>query len=317
MHHHRLALSGPAAAVARLADDLVAAGATALSGGAPVHVVWATGAADAPAAVCARHRRVAVGVERFAFLGDTLERLVLQGRVTTVLERRPIVCVAEHDGGDDDGGPDPPPRLPRGLCLGDDCAPLSRAALRAAARRVAALPVDLGPGLAGSALDDALLVGAAAGRVCAQATAPAPDPAGSAHPLGADPRAAGTPAPSVLDAVVALAAAALTASAACSGPACPAELAYERALGLTEATTYAALEPLWARPGDADWPEWLMDLLATAAAVVEDCAACLHQPPPPYASIHTERLPTDAERLQESAGRLVTTSLQALVLFDA
>lgn len=118
-------------------------------------------------------------------------------------------------------------------------------------------------------------------------------------------------------AIAALAAAALTTSAACAGAGGLAELRHERAWCLTEATAHAALEHLWTRPGDADWPEWIMYVLAGAAAVVEDCAACLHHPAPPYVSIHTERQPTDEERLRESASRLVATCLQALVLFDA
>jgi hypothetical protein len=322
MHQHRLVLNGPRTAVARLADDLVAAGATALPGadGAPPRLVWTVEDPRALDAVCARHRAVAVGVERFAILGDALERLVVQGREATVLARRPVVLAPERATLDGWDGLDPPPsRLPGGLCLDEDCLPLARAALDAAARRVAALPVDLGPGLTGSSLDDALLVGAAVGRVCDRATTAAQhdDDVGGAppHVLGADPRAAGTPAPTVLDAIATLAAAALTASAGCAGPACPAELAHERAWRLTEAAAYAALERLWTRPGDADWPEWLMYLLAGAAAVVEDCAVCLHQPVPPAPSVHAEQFGTDEERLQQTAGRLVATCLQALVLF--
>ena len=303
--HHRLVLNGPRAAVSRLAGDLVASGATPLPG-TPPRLVWSTEDAGELAAACAGHRRVIVGAERFAFLGDTLERLVVQGRAVTVLERRPLAA----DGDDQER---------RGLCLDPDGHPLPRAALDAAAARVAALPTDLGAGLAGSALDDALLVGAAAGLVCSGATAPVPDDLVPApvHPLATDPRAAGAPAPAVLGAVAALASAALTAGAACTGPSCSAELAYERAWALTEATAFAALERLWASPGGADWPEWLMDVLAGAAAVVEDCAACLHHPPPDHISVHTERQPTNDERLQESTGRLVATCLQALVLFDA
>jgi hypothetical protein len=305
VHHHRLVLNGPQAAVARLTADLVAAGATVLPGaaGAPPRLVWTADDPRALDALCVRHPRVAAGVERFAFLGETLERLVAAGREVTVLERRPVVGAPES--GEEGEDPDPPPsRLLGGLCLDEDCVPLARAALDAAARRVAALPIDVGPGLATSSLDDALLVGAAAGRVCDQATA---------TPLYAlAPAVDGA-----LGAIAALAAAALTTSAACAGAAGLAELRHERSWCLTEATAYAALERLWTRPGDADWPEWIMYVLAGAAAVVEDCAACLHHPAPPYVSIHTERQPTDEERLRESASRLVTTCLQALVLFDA
>ena len=304
VHHHRLVLNGPRAAVARFVADLVAAGATVLPGvaGAPPRLVWTAGDPHALDALCARHPRVAAGVERFAFLGQTLERLVAAGRETTVLERRPVVSVSEP-AEDEDRDP-PPSRLLGGLCLDEDCAPLAPDALDAAARRVVALPIAVGPGLATSSLDDALLVGAAAGRVCEQATA---------TPLYDLAPAAG----GALGAIAGLAAAALTTGAACAGAAGLAELQHERAWCLTEATAHAALERLWTRPGDADWPEWIMYVLAGAAAVVEDCAACLHHPAPPYVSIHTERQPTDEERLRETASRLVTTCLQALVLFDA
>jgi hypothetical protein len=305
MHHHRLVLNGPLDAVARLSSTLCDAGAVAVpeTADAPPRLLWATPSPLLLEMLCERHPAVVVGVERFAALGDGLARLVLHGREATVLAHRSL---AEE--------PDPPDGVLTGLCLAGDCAPLNRAALRLAAGRVAALPADLGPGLAGSSLDDALLVGAAVGRVCVQATSP--DAIAPTHPLADDPRAAATPAPTVLDAISALAAAALTASAACSGPACPAELDHERAWRLTEATALACAERLWSRPGDADWPEWLMHLLAGAAAVVEDCAVCLHQPPPPFLSIHAEHFTTDEERLEHGAVRLVATCLQALVLFD-
>jgi hypothetical protein len=118
-----------------------------------------------------------------------------------------------------------------------------------------------------------------------------------------------------MDAAAALAATALTIASGCAGAACVAELEHERAWRLTQAVAHAGCETLWAAPGDADWPEWLMYLLAGAADVVEDCAACLHQPAAPYASIHAEHQGTDAERLEETAGWLVVTCLQTLVLF--
>jgi hypothetical protein len=60
-----------------------------------------------------------------------------------------------------------------------------------------------------------------------------------------------------------------------------------------------------------------MDLLTGAARVVEACAACLHQPPAPFASLHTEHFETEEEQLEQAAGWLVATALQTLVLFDA
>jgi hypothetical protein len=304
MHHHRLVLNGPPAAVARLAGALCDAGAVAVAAnaGSPPRLIWTTPAPAPLPELCARHPRVVVGAERFASLGDALERLILHGAETTVLQRRVLTPQP---------GADPDPLA--GLCLDGDCAPLERAALHAAARRVAARPADLGPGLAGTSLDDALLVGAAVGHVCVEATTAPEVPA---HALAADPHAGDVAEPAVLDAIATLAATTLTASAAATGPACSAELEHERAWRLTVATALATSEVLWSRPGDADWPEWLMYVLAGAAGLVEDCAACLHQPPPPYVSVHAEHHATDEERLQHAATRLVATCLQTLVLFD-
>jgi hypothetical protein len=328
MHHHRLVLNGSPGAVTRLTAALRTAGAVAVptAAGAPRRMVWSTTDPSALTALCARHRAVVVGIERFLALGDELERLVIHGREVTVLERRRLVVAADdgedHDAARGDAADHPlspdadadrasPPtghddlaRFPplRGLCLDPDGTPLDPAALRAAARRVAARPTDLGPGLAGTSLHDALLLGGAVGALCAAA---------------GDPHAADTPGAQALDATAALAAIALTIAANGSGAACAAELEHERAWRLTRAVAHAGRETRWVAPGDADWPEWLMYLLAGAADVVEDCAACLHQPAAPSLSIHAEHQGTDEERLEETAGWLVATCLQTLVLFDA
>lgn len=264
-------------AVARLADDLRAAGAEGVTriDEPPVRLVWTTADASAIEAVCARHRRVVVGVERFETLGAELERLVVRGADATLLERRAF--------GD------------------EELAPLNAGALRRAALGVAAVPVTLGPGLAGTSLDDALLVGPAIGRLC--------DAAGD--PLAADP-----PPPAAVDAVRALAAVALTVGANASAPASDGELAFERSWRLAQATAFAAQAAWWARPDDEDWPEWLMFLLSCAAGVVESCAACLHRPPPDVKSLIAEHHPTADEQLEHAAGLLAIVALQALALFD-
>jgi hypothetical protein len=311
MQHHRLVLNGPPAAVAALVDALHAAGAQPIPGADPPRLTWTTPAPSPLHGVCARHPRVVVGAERFALLGQTLDRVVVRGLETTVLERRPFAPHADElDGDEDDGDP-----IFHGLVLGGDCAPLDPDALRVAAGRVAARPVRFGPGPAGSALEDALLVGAAVGRLSVAATADPPPDEAVTHALSADPRAAARPDPAVLDALAELAAAALTAGAAYADPACAAELAYERARHLTEAYAIAAAERLWSRPGDADWPEWLMYTLLGAVAVVEDCATTLHQPPPPLLTAHLEHAATQRERLCHATTRLASTCLQALVLF--
>jgi hypothetical protein len=240
--------------------------------------------------------------------------LVLHGREATLLERRTVATgpeaadlrfeVAEDDGGAGDlllrTDRETDALICWGLCLDEDGEALDVGALRAAARMVVALPVDIGPGAASSSLDDALLLGPAIGRLCAAA----------GDPLAEDP-----PPAAALDAIGALAAVALTIAAASAGSAAPAELDFERAWRLTLATAHASRETLWARPGDADWPEWLMHLLSQAASVVESCAECLHQPEAAFVSIHAEHFGTAEEQLDREACSLVSTALQAIVLF--
>ncbi|WCB96240.1 hypothetical protein DSM104299_04997 [Baekduia alba] len=275
MHHHRLVLNGPPPAVARLVDDLRAAGAEGITREPPVRLVWTTAHASAVEALCARHRRVVVGVERFETLGAELERLVVCGREATVLERRAFAD--------------------------EELAPLGPEALRRVALGVAAMPVALGSGLAGTALDDALLVGPALGRLCAAA---------------GDPLAVERPPRAAVDAIRALAAVALTVGANASAPASDAELAFERSWRLAQAAAFAAQDAWWARPDDDDWPEWLMFLLSCAAGVVESCAACLHRPPPDVKSLIAEHHATADEQLDHAAGLLTIVTLQALTLFD-
>jgi hypothetical protein len=287
MHRQRLVLNGPPVAIARLADDLCAAGAVAVPGptAGPPRLVWETAQSGTLEGLCARHREVTVGVERFELLGDELERLVVRGRDATVLERRRLGGgTPELDGVEDVGG----------VCLEEDSAPLEPAALRAAARSVMAAAVDRGPDPTCSAVDDAVRVGRAVGRLCATVAEGGPGVGGHAR-------------------IAALAATALSVGTV--GSACAAERRFERDWRLTQAIARAGREELWARPGEAEWSEWLMDLLIGAARVIEGCSACLHRPPPPFVSLHTEYVDTEAEELEHAAGRLVTTALQALVLF--
>ena len=287
MHRQRLVLNGPPVAIARLADDLRAAGAVAVAGptAGPPRLVWETAQSGTLEGLCARHRDVTVGVERFELLGDELERLVVQGREATVLERRKLGGgTPELDGVDELGD----------ICLEEDGAPLDPVALRAAARSVLAAAVEFGAGPSGSAADDAVRVGRAVGRLCATVGQDGPGLRGRATLAG-------------------LAATALSLGAA--GWACEAEWRFERDWRLTQAIARAGREELWARPGEAEWSEWLMDLLTGVARVIDGCSACLHQPPPPFVSVHTEHVDTEVEELERAAGRLVSTALQALVLF--
>jgi hypothetical protein len=295
MHHHRLVLNGHASAVARLVGELRAAGAEALTrpGEAPVRLVWTARGAGAVEALCARHRTVTVGVERFASLGAELERLIVCGRETTLLERRAVAPEEDEELVAPALERDGPSRR------GDLHAP-PLAGLRRAALAVAAEPVTLGHGMAGTALDDALLVGPVLGRLCAAA---------------GDPLAGEAPPEDALTAIRRLAAVGLTVGANASGPACDAELAFERSWRLTQAAAFAAQDSWWLEPEDADWPDWLMFLLSCAAGVVESCASCLHRAPPEIKSLHVEHHATPDEHLDHAAGLLVMVALQALALF--
>ena len=163
------------------------------------------------------------------------------------------------------------------------------------------MPVELGPGRAATSLDDALLLGPALGRLCAAA---------------GDPLIDDFPPAAASDSIRSLAAVGLTIGAAGSGSMCDAELEFERAWRLAQATALAGREPLWTRPGDAEWPEWLMFLLSCGAGVIESCAACMHRPPEGFSSLHSEHCATVDEQLDHAAGLLVMVALQALVLFE-
>jgi hypothetical protein len=284
MHQHRLVLNGPPAAVALLADDLSAAGAVAVPGSTsgPPRMVWATAGPATLEGLCARHHDVAVGAERFELLGDELQRLVVQGSDATVLERRSLADLAEL--------------AERDPCLEEEGAPLDPEALRRAARHVMVAPPGRWPGPTCSALDDAMELGVAVGRMCSAVGSEGPCLAG-------------------LHTVAALGATALSIGAPPADGDCTAEREFERSWRLTQATARAGREELWARPGEANWPEWLMELLTGVARVTECCAAALHQPPGTLVSLHTEHFGTEEEQLEQTVGWLVATVLQTLVLF--
>jgi hypothetical protein len=315
MHHHRLILHGPPSAVTRLANELCTAGAVLLHGPPPRRLVWTTPQRSALEPLCTRHRGVTVAIERFESLGDELERLVVQGTTATVLERRRLAWAGEAVTRDDPPDPDAlrtaallggwptdddlDPFVAWGLCLDDDGAPLAPETLRAAALRVAAVPVELGVGI-GLALDDALLLGPALGRLCVVAG----DAVDGHDPSGV-----------VLDAIARLASVAVTIGAGRADPGCAAELEYERAWRLTTAVALAGREVFSARPGDADWPEWLMSMISGTASLIESCAATLGRPGPPDPTVHGEHLDTADEHLVQEAARLAATCLQTLALF--
>jgi hypothetical protein len=286
MHHQRIVLNGPEADVVAAAAALGAAGASAVAA-APPRFVWTVPRAGPLEALAARHPAVVLGVERFDALGASYERLIVHGALPTLLERRAFVPADE-----DEETLTSPPRA------GTAVASRRAAALRRAALALAAEPTAFGPAT-GTTLDDALLVAPALGRLAA---------------VSGDPLEADRPPPEALGALRALGAIGLTVGASCEGPACDAELEFERAWRLAQAHACAGDDP-FADQGEADWPEWLMFVLSCGAGVIEACAASLHRAPPGTIPVHREHYATADEQLDHAATLLVITTIQALALF--
>jgi hypothetical protein len=282
MHHQRIVLNGPEAELALAAAAFAAAGATPVATDPP-RFVWTLAREGPLEALAARHPAVVLGVERFAALGASFERLILHGAEPTLLERRRFI-------------PEETETSPPSSAV---LAPPRVVALRQAARAVAAEPTRFGPAT-GTTLDDALLIAPALGRLAAVA-----------H----DPFDLDDPPPEALSAMRALGAIGLTIGATCDGPACDAELEFERAWRLARAHACAGDDPFAEPDGAPDWPDWLMFVLSCAAGVIEACAATLHRPPPGTVPVHREHHATADEQLDHAAALLVITTIQALALF--
>ena len=287
MHHYRVTLNGPDGAVARLARELIDRGAVAGGGGAD-EFVWCM--SDGPASVEAlsrRHPRVRVGMECFEALGDELLCAVVEGGSSTVLERRALSLDA-----------DGPVQQAWGICIDEDGEVLDEARVRSAAAVVAVTEVDGGSLHDGAA--SALALGAAFGRLCDVA---------SAHARCEQPTAR------TLAALRELASLACTVGAARSSMSL-AELEFERAWLLTQARVHAASEPLWDEPGRASWHEWLEHLTTSAFAAIAAGFLCAPAAMTEDDAVAEEHVRSPGERLEASAGSLVSTCLQALVLFE-
>jgi hypothetical protein len=285
MHHYRLTLNGPPRAVDRLASELAAAGAE--SGVREREIFLASEAPVDLAALCRRHRAVAVGVEAFESLREEVVSTVVRGGEATELDRRTLgrelvelreamVRAVGHE-------------IPGNVLDGE--------ALRAAARKVARVRVD---SLFSTGIEGMLLLGAALGRLCDHVPDPFEDPT-----------------PEALDAVRELAAVALGAGTAFTAHGTHAEFAFERALRLTRACVYAGCEPLRDEPGRADWLYWITILLGSASLPLDTGAEselnCIATPPD---ISDAEHIPTPAEDCDAALGGLLSTCLQALALFD-
>lgn len=283
VHHYRLTLNGRDRDVARLAEELASAGAQPLERGEGMRLLWSTPSApDALAAMSRRHRRVTLGVEWFESFEDRFAQLVVAAGTATVMDLRRAIEGAEW-----------------GQWHDEDGEPLDGALLRAAAERVAAEPVDCGPGCLATGLDSALLAGREMGRLAAAAEA---DLYGDAPPEEA------------VAAVARLGATALTICATTRSVS-SAELEFERAWRLTKALVSASRDELCDRPGMASWPEWLRVVLGAASDVVDAACHCDALEPNELGMVAYEHLSSPSERLESAAGGLVASCLQALALF--
>jgi hypothetical protein len=288
MHHQRIVLNGPEAGLLAAAAALGGAGARPVAADPP-RFIWTVPRAGPLEALAARHPDVVFGVERFAALGERYERLILHGAEPTLLERR---AFTEPD---DEETLASPPRAAEQRTV---VASPRVVALRRAARAVGAEPTAFGPAT-GTTLDDALLVAPALGRLAA---------------VVGDPLDEDRPAPQALAALRALGAIGLTIGATCDGPACDAELEFERAWRLARAHACAGDDP-FADDAQPDWPDWLMFVLSCGAGVIEACAASVHRGPPGTAPVHREHYATADEQLDHAATLLTITTIQALALF--
>jgi hypothetical protein len=289
MHHQRIVLNGPEAGLRAAAAALGAAGATPVAADPP-RFVWTVPRGGPLEALAARHPDVVFGVERFAALGATFEHVILHGAEVTSLARRRF---AEAE--DEETTTSPPVRGAARVAV---VATPRVVALRRAARAVAAEPTAFGPAT-GTTLDDALLVAPALGRLAA---------------VAGDPLDDDRPSPQALAALRALGAIGLTVGASCDGPACDAELEFERAWRLAQAHACAGDDP-FADDERPDWPDWLMFVLSCGAGVIEACAASLHRGPPGAIPVHHEHYATADEQLEHAAALLTITTIQALALF--
>jgi hypothetical protein len=286
MHHLRLTLNGADRDVARMSAELESCGAARLDASAPLGFVWSTADGDrALEELSARHPRVVVGVERFEALGDELVRAILRAGATCIVERNPIRGLCDGD-----------QTVDWGMCMDEDGQVLDPALVRAAAERVAALPASF-PMV--SPLTGVVELARALGRLSPVEL-----------PVGAD-----APGPGAISALLDLANVALTVGAY-SHPTCPAEMLVARSWILARAHGEARAETLWDVPRAASWTEWLATIAICTSDALDAGCHCVNGTRSDAATIFGEHWPTCTEQYEAAAGGLLTTCLQALVLFS-
>jgi hypothetical protein len=278
VHHCRVTVNGPDAAVESLVAELCAAGARRID--ARSVVTRCADGVDSWAELSSRHPRAVIGLECFEEFGDDFLHALIENGEMTVMARHGVLP-------EDWGG-----------FFDEDGVRLDEELVRGAAREIAAAGRAHEVTAARGGLDVAIGMGKLLGRFCAQTEA----------------TALGEPSPEALDGVIELALMALSVSAYDSGRG-EAEREFQLALRLTQSMVHAGRDELFDRPGNACWTEWLQLLLGSASNVVDAaCNCCIDRTPEAHA-FGAEQYGTPDEHLEAEGRALLTTCLQALALF--
>lgn len=263
MFHHRVTLAGTDDALTAAGAELVAMGATPVG---PARFITAlTDGGDAWRPFAENHPSVRISVELFEEFEDEFVEAIVTKRGNTNLFERSVL----------------PQRFG---CSDEDGEPIPKELLTAAGRAIAGDRLAHDVGTLSSPLDDALTMGTALGRFCAQVEESVFEPAGKPE----------------LEAVRELAVFAWWITVADQAGGTPVELEFDHALVLTQAVVQAGREELWDRPGHACWMSWVETIVGCAAEVIQ---------------VGSEQVPSPDGQLGLSARSLLTTCIQALALF--
>lgn len=281
MHHYRVNINGPAAAVAAVTAELARAGAKSCgSPGEQRLVMKSEEGFDSWEALSRRHPRATLGLEWFASFEEELVQAVLENGEVTVMAHGGVLPDDFGSFHDEDGQP-----------LAEDL-------LRTAAESIEARRDQCDIRIAdGSHI--AVTMGKALGRFCSRVESTAAD-----HPSH-----------EALDAVIDLAVMALWTSTSAK-PSDPAELEFEHALRLTQSVVHAGRSEFAERPGDACWRQWLLVLVGATGQLVDTACHEWTEPHNEFHALGAEYCETPSEMLELEARALLTACLETLALFD-
>lgn len=282
MYHLRVHVNGPQPVIDAIVRELTAAGARPADRAQPSCLVLTCGdGLESWEALSRRHPDATLGLERFEEFEDELLRAVVASGRVTVMARHGVLPDGWGGFHDEDG------------------VPLDAGLLRKAAESVAARRARQDVGILTGAVEVALTMGKALGRLCSRI----------------EPTVLEDPAPDALDAVIELAVLALAIGSP-GGSGSPAALEFEHALRLTRSVVHAGRSELEERPGEACWSDWAVTLISSTGGVID--AACDYAFARDAGShaLHAEHDGTAMEQLDFAARSLLTTCLQALALFN-